>query len=439
MGAKACNLAELEPYVRALETLATQARPVGVSTGSADWMSKVLDGQPSGELKRVVPLEKRREMGAFFTGKALAGETVAPWRQKLTRQARIVDPACGAGDLLLACARSLPTHETLRETLWQWGRQVFGFDLHPEFVRVTKARLALLAAQRVRRDSRVVIPPLDQMFPNVQVGDGLGDVYDAVRPTHIVLNPPFQRAEAPDWYTLGNGLVSRAAVFVQRWLLEAESKTEFAAILPDVLRTGANYASWRAWVERQSASREVKVHGAFDSEADVDVFILRVVCGSRKEADETGWWRGGPAEQGCVGERFNVHVGSVVPHRDAKMGPWRAFVTTRVLPRWGVVRADKSKKRRYRGRTFSPPFVAIRRTSAPGDRKRAVGTIVTGAIPVAVENHLIVAEPRDGSVQSCRGLLDVLHSDESDRWFDERIRCRHLTVSAVAELPWRSW
>lgn len=88
------------------------------------------------------------------------------------------------------------------------------------------------------------------------------------------------------------------------------------------------------------------------------------------------------------------------------------------------------------GATHSPPFVTIRRTSKSGSRYRCVGTLVTGKGRIAVENHLIVALPRDGTVETCRKLLELLRSDMATQWMNRRICCRHLTVSSVEDLPW---
>lgn len=72
----------------------------------------------------------------------------------------------------------------------------------------------------------------------------------------------------------------------------------------------------------------------------------------------------------------------------------------------------------------------------PRDRHRAVATIVLGRRAVAVENHVIVCLPGDGTIERCRALLARLHSGNTDGWLNRRIRCRHLTTSAVAGIPW---
>jgi hypothetical protein len=67
---------------------------------------------------------------------------------------------------------------------------------------------------------------------------------------------------------------------------------------------------------------------------------------------------------------------------------------------------------------------------------RCIGTLVTGKRPIAVENHLLVALPRDKKVGTCKELLQVLKQDSTSNWMNERIRCRHLTMGSVGDLPW---
>ena len=132
---------------------------------------------------------------------------------------------------------------------------------------------------------------------------------------------------------------------------------------------------------------------------------------------------------------FDVSVGPVVSYRDPHKGRWFPFIVSRGLPEWQTA-TDLPRKRRFLGQTFDPPFVVVRRTSRPGDRHRAVGTIIAGDRAVAVENHLIVARPRDSKLKTCEALLSVLHTPKTSSWLNQRICCRHLTVVAVRDLPW---
>jgi hypothetical protein len=91
--------------------------------------------------------------------------------------------------------------------------------------------------------------------------------------------------------------------------------------------------------------------------------------------------------------------------------------------------------RRFSGRCVEPPFVAVRRTSRPGEPTRARPAVVTGAEPVAVDNHLLVVRPHDGALDACHELAAWLRKPESTNWLDEHYRCRHLTVGALKSLP----
>jgi len=61
---------------------------------------------------------------------------------------------------------------------------------------------------------------------------------------------------------------------------------------------------------------------------------------------------------------------------------------------------------------------------------------VTSKDSIAIENHLLVAIPRDKKVGTCKKLLDLLKLDATSEWMNKRICCRHLTVSSVGDLPW---
>ena len=144
------------------------------------------------------------------------------------------------------------------------------------------------------------------------------------------------------------------------------------------------------------------------------------------------------AENGTVGELFVVSVGAVVPHRDPNKGRWSPFATSRTVPAWNIVR-EIGQHRRFEGTKVQPPFVTVRRTSSPRDPERAIGSVVLGKVPVAVENHLIVLKPKRGGQESCEFALQNLKDARTKAWLDERIRCRHLTVGALRELPiWRA-
>jgi hypothetical protein len=403
-----------------------------LGSDDAEGINGALDGAVSQELRSRVSLVSRRSRGAFFTAQHLATYLVA---HETIKNRVILDPAVGAGDLLLAAASRLPLKRTVSETLFLWGQRLHGTDLEDEFVRASRLRLALLASQRLKSRTQLSEDRIADLLPDVRVANG----QRLQTPSNglIVLNPPYGSVAAPKrikW--AAEGQINRASLFTARVLENADEGARLVAILPDVLRSGSRYAHWRNYTASMLRIDEVDPIGQFDGWADVDVFVLRGVVKAHARTSSTEW----VVEQKgtTIGDYFEVNVGAVVPHRDPKQGPIAPYITVRDLPYGGAFNSATASQRRFDGRLFDPPFVAVRRTSRPGQSgRRATATVVTGTSSVAVENHLLVCTPDTGTLKSCRELQALLDSDRLDRWLDDRIRCRHLTVSALREAPWR--
>jgi hypothetical protein len=418
-------------YTNHLEALVQVLVSSEATSAAREQIDAALDGQPAHELRRVSDIWQRRTTGAFFTSAKLSEYAVRFFLDTIDQDSIILDPACGAGDLLLACTSRLPTVDDLAATLQLWGRRLTGRDIQSEFVQAAKCRLALAAARRVPHPTS--IDRLSHTFPLVQRGCGLSDREAIQAATHIVLNPPYATDEAPATCMWGQGSVTAAAVFLDACVSQAMPGTQILAILPDVLRSGSRYSKWRNYVKTYAKPLRTRIYGQFDRWTDVDVFVLELrireptakwSCASKRSTKGTE----------RVADRFAVSVGAVVDYRDRHEGHWHPFIRPRHLPGWGIV--TESKKRRFAGRTYEPPFVVVRRTSRPGDKHRAVGTIINGNKPFAVENHLLVLSPQSKTLESCMELIDVLRMPETTRWLDRRIRCRHLTVAALSEIPW---
>ncbi len=425
-----------EPYAITLEQLARASVQTGPQLQKEE-IAEALNGGPGRALRRFVPLEQRRKKGAFFTSPDLANQALGGFLNGPTNQVTFLDPACGAGDLLISCSRFLPVADCLEATLALWGKCLIGYDLQAEFVRASKARLVLAAIARGVRARNLELD-LNQLFPLLSVRNALKNLGRLNSVTHIVLNPSFYMTNAPQECCWAMGKVSTAAVFLENCLCKAVPGTKILAILPDVLRTGERYEKWRERISSLASIDKLVVFGQFDPWTDIDVFFCHLTAGN-SAGPRPQWWNIG-YESGpsiSVGDLFNVHVGAVVPHRDPETGKTHPYIHSRRLPRWETIRTI-SEHRRFSGTLFSPPFVAVRRTSRPGDISRAIGTILEGSQPIAVENHLLVLQPKDGSLKTCRKLLAVLRMSEASQWLDQRIRCRHLTVSSLRELPWWS-
>jgi hypothetical protein len=402
-----------------------------------DQVEKALNGEASQTLYAKVPVDVLRRASAFFSPPALADEVVSRVAHRLANGATVLDPACGAGDLLLACARKLPVFDDIDTTLQHWGTRLYGFDIHEEFIHATKSRLLLLAITRVSlKQTSKVIDNLDSLFPNIRCEDFLKRSATLDGITCVVMNPPFQRANAPRDAKWGTGRVTRAAMFVDKCLQLVPARATISALLPDVLRSGTNYRAWRELVKTAAVVSRVKTLGVFDERADVDVFAVSIRRRKRSVvADGMRWLPGaGTGRKRATLESIcSVRVGTVVPFRDRKRGAERPYVTTASLPPWGTTTPLATRK--YAGETFLPPFIAVRRTSRPNDQKRAVATVVRGDEPIAVENHVLVLVPKAGTLKQCKHIVRVLRDQRTTDWLNTQICCRHLTTRVLKKLP----
>lgn len=394
-----------------------------------------LNGEASHRLRRNVPLQDRRRDGAFFTSRVLAEALLEGADESIVRANSIVDPACGAGDLLLPVARLLPTSSTVERTLELWGKRITARDINPRFVRCTLLRLAILASVRVGQPYLNEEDEISSLLPNIRVGDGT--TIDLSSPnSFVLLNPPFGATTTSELW--GEGRIARAAVFTARLIERLPPSSTLRAILPDVLRSGSNYRRWRNFVESHMRILQVSPFGQFDRWTDVDVFLLN--ADTRKHLDAGAparWWRPPIAapDSLTVNDLFEVRVGTVVPHRDPVLGEESPYLRARDLPLAGEHLAG-SVQLRHQGRRFAPPLVAVRRTSRPElHRTRVTSTIVHGSEPLLAENHLLICVPRDGRLATCERLAEVLATRATTEWLNQRLRCRHLTVSALREVP----
>ncbi|MEV7030646.1 N-6 DNA methylase [Streptomyces sp. NPDC093272] len=402
-----------------------------------------VDGEASEQLRRLVPLAYRRQVGAFFTP--------APLKRRVTELLlsqhadSYLDPTCGSGDLLLAASNALPIQNSLDATLRDWTDRLHGCDINREFVEAARHRLFIAALLRhgVSRDKQANSIKTDRYFSNIIVEDGLNRLSKTDLFTgHILLNPPFgvmSSSLSREWTSKPT---STAAIFAYQAIRHLAPEGRLTAILPDVLRSGSRYRPWRTLVDNICARESVMTYGQFDDYADVDVFLLSArVAPLTEDRPSTEWWAHEtlPVTGTQIGDYFTVRVGTVVDNRDPTEGPNYPFAKARDLPPSGEVSLP-SGRRKFAGRVFEPPFVLLRRTSRPAKpgQSRVSGVLITGKSPVAVDNHLIAVLPKDHSVESCRVLLRVLSSETTSEWLDNRIRCRHLTVGAVRDIPWHN-
>ncbi len=405
-------------------------------------VSNAINGGAAASLRNLVPLETRRSQGAFFTSGPLRAAVVEALEVSADSRQRYWDPTCGAGDLLIAAAAYLPVRDGMTETLRAWSTSLRGNDLETEYVEAARLRLFLAAGYRSWRAGRSTSTEMrpDSCFRGITTRDGL-EALEATRSFHgsILLNPPYGAVTDERFRSIGGGAVTLAAPFALAAATALRVGSQLCALLPDVLRSGSRYERWRNAFSSLAVPDKLQIGDQFDEHTDIHTFLIsatrRRIQGPQGQTD---WWPRSTAGQ-SVSSHFEVRVGSVVDNRDPCDGPAAPFLTARSMPASGEVGVP-ARTRRFAGKLLAPPFVALRRTSRPGPGKggesRGVGVLVTGPTPIAVDNHIITARPLDGREETCRQLLKVLAAPPTSQWLDQRIRCRHLTVRAVRELPW---
>ena len=402
-----------------------------------EWQTRLmecLDGEPNHILRQQPQQLELKQQGAYFTGAKLAAHVARVAMVDTQANTSYYDPACGAGDLLLAIAQKLPLAATLCKTLDQWGGQLAGCDISAEFVRLAKARLALLAAKRCGVKAPLLLSAKADPFPNVITADFMSPHRQPPDTDVFVMNPPFGYAQTPLDCKWAKGRVNLAAIFVARLIHNARPGVRVVSILPEVLRSGSRYVAWRTMIRTSGSIVGERSMGLFDQWADVDVYLFDFLK-SADTADNPTPATSGTTPTGGVGKRFFLRVGPVVPHRHKETGPLVPYLHARSIPPWTECEEIR-ETRRFNGRLFHPPFVTIRRTSRPDNGKRAIATLVLGKKPVAVENHLVVCLPKDDTKESCRELIRRLRSPRTDNWLNKSLRCRHLTTRILGQMPW---
>ncbi|TVR02664.1 MAG: hypothetical protein EA398_06975, partial [Deltaproteobacteria bacterium] len=178
----------------------------------------------------------RRAAGRFYTpppiARHLANLLLAPPAPDLP----LVDPACGAGDLLLGAVHHLlpdPTSAPLDARRKLAGR-LHGIDTDRDAIAIARERLRLA----------LDLPPADADLLPLRVADGLSETLP--QPAHVLLNPPFGNAIRSEtarsarttaalrerFPVSTTGAFDRAWVFVERAHQLADNRGRIALLLP---------------------------------------------------------------------------------------------------------------------------------------------------------------------------------------------------------------
>ena len=385
------------------------------------------------KVRDLIPIEDLRTAGAFFTGDTLAGTAISNFPKPIQTNSVCFDPACGVGNLLISASKCLPVFASLDETIELWNQCLIGFDLHQEFVECTKLRLIHEAISRGAKKSNKSLNQLELLFENIREGDALNNLQVVKRVTHLLLNPPYSLKIPSKPLSWGSGKINMAALFLEEMVKNASYGTSVSAILPDVLRSGSRYSKWRKMIS-QSLDFSLAISGKFDQRTGIDV--INVYGSVRKSCSEPQNCWINTVNGASVGDYFNTRVGPLVAYRDKEEGLESPYIHPRILDKWSESFVENSW-RKTKSKLTLPPFVVVNRTSGPRDHFRATATIIKGTEPVAVENHLIILSPKKDGLTSCRKLLRILKSSKTNSFLNERIRCRHLTIDSVKNIPWK--
>ncbi|HLP39548.1 N-6 DNA methylase [Lacibacter sp.] len=381
-----------------------------------------VNGLASKELRSLVSLEERRASGAFFTDTELGSSVLKSYNLSFGENVNFYDPACGASNLLI----SVKNHFSGKLSKKNISLEVFGTDIHKEFIEASKLRLEISDLLLNSRNS--------DYSKKILVADGLKSNTFYQNATHVITNPPFNQIDSPfdiDW---ASGKVSAAALFIDVISKNVNPGTEIIAILPDVLRSGSRYEKWRAHISNHCVVTGIKLFGQFDNYADVDVFSVFLKKKEQPCEETISPWITTTINESKLSDLFNVSVGTVVDNRDPHKGIKRPYLISKGLEGWTECNyTDLTRK--HKGKAIQSPFVVIKRTSRFGDNHRAIATLVTIPEQVYVDNHLIVLQPKKGGIATCRRILKILKTKSIDDWIDSQIRCRHLTVKVVSNIP----
>lgn len=398
-------------------------------TNDASETHKLLNGAAYQALRESISRIERQAFGMFFTDSNIADRVTQRIKGRLADGATVGDPACGAGDLLLACLQHMPVNLPGRAS------KLFGVELHPDLTTTAQKRLLLAeisAGESKWRPHRSKIRRT--IAKNISTSDFLADPSRFRNLDCVVMNPPFGSVQSSESNSWAGGRVQKAAVFLWELLRHANDGQEIVAVLPEVLRGGSRYHKWRKSVESIAAVKSIEPLGRFDKETDVDVFLLHLKKTGCTKTSKFDWIPPTPTLDALhAGQFFRISVGAVVPHRASGEGPKVRFLDSRGAEQFGEVQL--SPKLRFNGSKHKGPFVVVRRTSSPSDKRRLVVSLYSGSDEIAVENHLIVFQSHDESVKMCEAFFSLATQGQFDQWLNERSRCRHLTTTCLKTLP----
>lgn len=195
----------------------------------------------------------RLRHGRHYTPAPLAAELWAEVLEVAEPSGPVVDPAAGAGALLIPPLRDfVKASRDPEDSLRKVSARFSGTDVDPIAIWLGNALLGaelLPLWQRLPPERRKPLPRL------LRVGDGLGDPGD--RPGAILMNPPYGRVRlSPSararWHETLFGHANRYALFIQAAVERVSPEGVVGAIVPTSFLGGAYFQKLRAYLAREA-------------------------------------------------------------------------------------------------------------------------------------------------------------------------------------------
>lgn len=439
-----------------------------------------------------LPGVERSKHGRHYTPQPLAGELWAMtkramgWKRPRSLTGRVMDPACGAGALLLPVLRDhlgAAARIDAQLALNALPNYIVGIDNDPSAVWLANVLLASEMLPILARTERARRKPLPAL---VRHGDGLGSVDEPVQA--VIMNPPYGRVrlggeERTRFADFLYGHANLYGLFMAAALDVLDNEGVLAALIPTSFLAGRYFENLRAVFAESAALREIEFvadrsrsFSGVLQETCLAAFArakTRRVAIARINGDITQVARiatprvAGPwllprrADDAPVAAAaismpltlasagWKVSTGPLVWNRRKKdLAAWPRKSSLRVL--WaadidgGVVHRDRVRDS-LRFLTLSgtddsimvldQPAVLVQRTTAPEQNRRLVAAYLSVEIlkewggRIVVENHVNVVRPLTDSPILSPESLNRLFATET---IDRVLRCLSGSVAVSA-------
>ncbi len=439
-----------------------------------------------------LPDSERSKHGRHYTPEALATELwsmtkrAMGWKRPAPLTGCVLDPACGAGALLLPVLREhLGAAARVDAQLALKGLPNFiaGVDNDPAAVWLANVLLAAETLPVLARTERAQRNPLPAL---VRHGDGLAAVNQPVRA--VVMNPPYGRVQLNphERARFADSLYGHAnlyGLFMAAALESLDSKGVLAALVPTSFLAGRYFENLRSALSRETPIREIEFvadrNGSFSGvlqETCLATFtrtkarkvtvaningqineVVKIVAPRKgqpwllpRRADDAPVAAAAiamPLTLASAG--WQVSTGPLVWNRRKKdLTAGRTNSSASII--WaadidgGVIHRDPARdSHRFltlkgsdeQVMVLSQPAILIQRTTAPEQHRRLVAAYLSAEVlqdwggRVVVENHVNVARPWTSKpALSAESLSHLFATDTIDRV----LRCLSGSVAVSA-------